>query len=332
MLGHFEKLGTPLKSVPQNANVESQRARLLAHGWRFVDVWDLWEAWSSDAFVSCAERASLDKIEPFDEWEELVLFARHYFVAHASTSATNWNRLGDETPPQADTISNKFDLRVACLLNQAPKRRFADAVLLPDATGTTFVVNMMGMGNKGRADSYDVFKINGQGSLPLQSPVTGPQPRVCYTLTELGEFGVLLAGGRRSPTSALSDCWLFRKGSDCSWRPTWALPNPIFRHAAIRLAGSSLALLVGGKTGASTISDSCYVFHPVRGWLQCETRGYFRRPTFGAVLCSSLGFDNSAGIFRGLLAGGIDESGRIVNDCSFWSLDINSDRVSLTPH
>ncbi|KAG6012950.1 tRNA methyltransferase ppm2 [Claviceps lovelessii] len=86
MLNHFDKLKTPLKSVAQYPTLSKQIDRFTSRGFHEANIWDLWQAWSSEEFVTSAERASLDVIEPFDEWEDFILFGRHYFIIHASTS------------------------------------------------------------------------------------------------------------------------------------------------------------------------------------------------------------------------------------------------------
>lgn len=80
MLSHFEKLSTPLRSIEVYPTVESQISRFQERGWSFIEIKDLWQTWSSEQFVSDSERIALDDVEPFDEWEEFILFARHYFV------------------------------------------------------------------------------------------------------------------------------------------------------------------------------------------------------------------------------------------------------------
>ncbi|KAK1248091.1 hypothetical protein MKX07_000979 [Trichoderma sp. CBMAI-0711] len=85
MLSHFVKLNTPLRSIEQYPSIDSQVNRFRERGWHRVDIKDLWQTWSSDQFLSDSERMALDDVEPFDEWEEFILFARHYFILHAST-------------------------------------------------------------------------------------------------------------------------------------------------------------------------------------------------------------------------------------------------------
>lgn len=195
--------------------------------------------------------------------------------------------------------------------------------------GRKFAANMMWTGTAGRADTYDVYSLGRHSDAPKLLS-TGPLPRMCCTVTDLGDSGVLLAGGRGSPANALSDCWLFHKGAGCRWQSTWSLPVVLFRHGAVRLAGSSLALVMGGKTAASRMSDDCFVFDPERGWLRCRVAGARPRPTFGAVVCcSSQSTSNADGIFHGLLAGGMGQDGRIVGEKHSWRLDMTEPKPAI---
>ncbi|RYP17290.1 hypothetical protein DL767_010048 [Monosporascus sp. MG133] len=87
MLRHFEKLKTPLKSVSTYPDLEAQHNRFYGLGWAYTDVESLWQAWSNNQWLSPEERKMLDRIEPFDEWEEFALFASHYCIVTAKTDA-----------------------------------------------------------------------------------------------------------------------------------------------------------------------------------------------------------------------------------------------------
>ncbi|PHH65395.1 hypothetical protein CDD81_2499 [Ophiocordyceps australis] len=320
MLAHFDKLKTPPKSVHRYQTLDCQRARFQSHGWRAAQSWDLWDLWSSNDFVSPTERIALDMVEPFDEWEEFMLFARHYCLIHASmpTSAS--------CPRPADTTEkptcNQDDFQVRRLLDNAPKRRFGDCLMAPNTLGAQYLIHMMGTGTSGRCDSYHIYSLNADLHMdPPKLPLSGPTPRVAFSMTTLGDFGVLLVGGRSSPSSPLSDCWIFLKESQCRWQATWKLPIPLFRHSAVRLARSSLVLVMGGKTGPSSISDASFVFDPQRGWLKCRLEGSAPRPTFGALaMCMPCLSSKIPGLFQGLYAGGIGQDGRVATEKYAWRL------------
>ncbi|CAJ0550490.1 Ff.00g104200.m01.CDS01 [Fusarium sp. VM40] len=318
MLKHFNKLNTSLKSVDQYPTVESQRIRFEERGWNSVDVWDLWEAWNSEAFLSSSERAALDDIEPFDEWEEFVLFARHYIVLHASA----YHR-GDKGAGQRGQTSNprenvKTKMTAIGSLG-APKRRFGAPMKASSPEGGQYLLHTLGMGINARLDSCDIFRLQ-EGNSRFEMPPVGPSARLCHTVVDLGHAGALLVGGRASPSKAFSDCWIFKQDSG-SWEKTFDLPVPLFRHSALRLPGSSLALVLGGKTGPSTLSPRYFVFHPMKGWLKCVVSGIVPDSTFGAFAIASSDVQNK-GVFKGLLAGGIGVSGKINNQAYLWTVDV----------
>ncbi|KAH7134845.1 S-adenosyl-L-methionine-dependent methyltransferase [Dactylonectria estremocensis] len=319
MLSHFDKLNTPLKSVHAYPTLVNQTNRFRKRGWHDVDLWDLWEAWNSEEFLSHAERIALDDVEPFDEWEEFVLFARHYFVMHAIAS-----------PPTSISSQSQGQQANRCLSAVeichhdiiAPKRRFGAPMVVTNPEGQTFSMNTFGMGNNGRVASYDVYTLEGR-TMPLEMSPVGPPARMCHTSTDLGPFGILVAGGRASPSSVISDCWVFKRDSKC-WEKTGDLPTPLFRHVAVRLRGSALALIFGGRVGPSQVSSDYFLFHPAKGWLKCATSGSVPDPTFGAVAISSPEESQiSLRVFRGLLSGGMTRDGAINTKAYRWALDIN---------
>ncbi|KAJ4267411.1 tRNA methyltransferase ppm2 [Fusarium torreyae] len=321
MLKHFNKLNTSLKSVHQYQTVESQRHRFEKRGWNSVDVWDLWEAWNSPVFLDSCERAALDDIEPFDEWEEFVLFARHYIVLHATAYHRSERGAGQRGLPFSSGQHTKANLIAMGSLG-APKRRFGAPMMASTLEGGQYLVHTLGMGVNARLDSCDVYPIQ-EGSLPFEMSPVGPPARLCHAAIDLGHAGSLLVGGRASPSKAFDDCWLFKKDSN-SWEKTFDLPVPLFRHSALRLPHSSLALILGGKTGPSKISPDYFIFHPVRGWLKCVISGVVPHPTFGAFSTASPEGTSKPGKFKGLLSGGIRGDGQINDQAYFWTVDVTT--------
>lgn len=330
MLKHFDKLKTPPRSVGQYPTLEQQKNRFQSRGWPQVRIWDLWEAWSSDEFVAEHERIALDDVEPFDEWEEFMLFARHYFVIHASASAhadseaTSQSALPAQNEQAAvcETVGAHFTK--ACT---GPKRRFGAATIMESITGQKNLLNMMGLGANAREDSYDVFSLKGTDTLP-DLPVVGPSPRMCYTITDLGVFGKVLIGGRGSPASAFSDCWIMSNDSAHRWTPAPRLPVPLYRHAALRLKGSSLILVAGGKTGPSQISEDYFLFNPEQGWRRCQVSGTAPKPSFGSILCNVTSHADYGQSFHGIQCGGIGKDGLVIEEKFRWTLDASGDEVS----
>lgn len=329
MLAHFNKLKTPPRSVKQYPTLATQEERFKSRGWSSIQLWDLWQAWSGNDFVSSEERTALDEVEPFDEWEEFILFARHYIVLHAyAEEQTDLTKTADQH--QLETLSTQQEQLAATSferIGDAPKRRFGHCMTTKSPIGQNFALHMMGLGINGRADTYDVFSLSGNVDVP-SLPVTGPVPRMCSTVTNVGTFGQLLVGGRSSPANAFSDCWVFKELEN-TWKPTWRLPVPLYRHASLRLGTSSLVLVSGGRTGSSGISNDYFLFNPTTGWSLCEVQGDVApAPVLGGLLANSTDTQSTPGIFHGLIAGGIGHDGLIETAQYLWSLDTTGTNVS----
>lgn len=326
MLAHFEKLKTPLRSVHQYQTLDSQRTRFHTRGWQQVNLWDLWEAWSGDDFLKPQERRALDEIEPFDEWEELMLFGRHYLVLHA-TAAPSPPRQPKSMGLCDEDGAPKLDISVMphSSTSRAVKRRFGNSVAVSNVYGQRYGIHLLGLGENARSETYDVYALSHTRSPSIKLPLSGPLPRMCSTTTDLGSCGVLLVGGRNSPAKAMSDCWLLSRGSRLFWTKTWNLPRPLYRHSATRLLNSYLALVIGGKTGPTDVSSDAFVFHPQRGWLTCQMSGAEAPPVvFGAVLSNASTPGTEPGYFEGMLAGGMKEDGTLNRDTYWWRLELTA--------
>lgn len=328
-------MATPPMSVGQYPTLDSQVGRFKSRGWSQVDIWDLWQMWSSDLFVSDAERSALDDIEPFDEWEEFILLGRHYFVVHASATEMTESRCKSEHVTQSLENSMPVDIEAEITSQNTTKdqnRRFGNTMLANNDLGQQFIIHMLGLGNNGRVDTSDIYSLHGD-VVPPKLPLNGPTARMCYTLIDLGMLGVLLVGGRNSPGQALSDCWLLERGINYRWQPMPRLPTPLFRHSSVRLGGSSLILVAGGKTGSSHISEDYFVFNPKTGWVRCLVSGDKPEPTFGAILSGSNECSKDMSTFNGVLMGGIGSNGRFVSGKYSWCLELSGSSVSnFLPH
>lgn len=327
MLAHFEKLSTPIKSVTTYPTIPQQYSRFKNRGWSSIQAQSLWSAWSDESFLTSDDRLNLDRIEPFDEHEEFALFASHYLLLRARNHGGE-----DKSAPAASLASQipSFDVETAHvrLTGQHTLRRNAGAMTVPDVFGNSSIINCFGLGNNNRLSSYDVHSRGGLHSDLNIQPKGGPSGRVCFQLTDLGNRGVLLTGGRSSPAKAMSDCWLFKRDS-LAWERTFDLPVPLYRHSACKLTGSSLVLVLGGRSGATGASDLVFVYNPEKGWLQCNTQGPTRHKfAFGATLICTSREAGLQPVFNGFLAGGLSSDGVVDKRVLAWNLSFNHDQVS----
>lgn len=334
MLEHYERQKTPISSTKRYPNISAQRERFLSRGWSCAEAIDLWQAWSCDQFVTHDERRALDDVEPFDDWEELILFSRHSIILHAqldsNVSDISTSVRGQGRILSAASVTKQFEIKAARMHQEKPvKRRFGSSVIVSNPEGQRYATHLFGTDPDGRATTYDLYALQREQS-PFKLPHYGPSPRLCSTLTDLGDQGILLVGGCTSPKNALSDCWILSKGVDTTWRRTWDSPEPVYRHSTLRLRGTSLALTMGGRTGINSISACAFLFHPEKGWLECQVDGAQPEPTFGGSICNSCDGEGESLIFTGLMTGGMKLGGILNADAHLWKLDLRGDEVCLT--
>ncbi|KAK3304463.1 methyltransferase-like protein [Chaetomium strumarium] len=321
MLDHFRKLNTPPKSVRRYPGVQDQHTRFSSRGWDSAQVWTMWQAWADELFLSASDRRRLDELEPFDEWEEFALFASHYCVVHAKTGtgSNSSAATAPSLPPTTGIPVQPVALQYDECHGQRGKRRFAAAMALSKDAAQPLVLNILGLGTKSRLQSCDVFSLGDpgvDGSLNFREG--GPTTRMCHSLTDLGSNGVLLAGGRGSPSSPFQDCWLFDKDSR-TWRQTHDLPIPLSRHSVTALGKSGLALLVGGR-GPIDPFGGCLVYQPEIGWVECKILGDRPAAVYGAAL--ACGSSTGRNRFRGIYAGGL-EDGLVSDQIFLWEADVS---------
>ncbi|KAF9870544.1 putative leucine carboxyl methyltransferase [Colletotrichum karsti] len=316
MLKHFNKLNTPIKSVHRYPTVSSQEDRFATLGWPKVESWTLWEAWADELFMTSMERKALDAVEPFDEWEEFALFASHYVVILGSTQGRQEHAHLSLKSEDSGIKSYQTPMSLSAYDSSRGRRRFGAAMLVDKPDGQTIVSHVLGQGPNGRLNSEDSYQISSHRS-PSSAPRNGPSGRVCHTLTDLGNVGVLLVGGRTSPSTAFQDCWLRRKVFN-TWERVQDLPLSLFRHSVTRLGTSFLALLVGGRSNHPQTSASCLLFDPSRGWTPCSTQS--APPALCGAILTCIG-SSGFGKYEGILAGGLLADGLVNQDTYIWSLD-----------
>ena len=269
--------------------------------------------WNDPTIVSVDQRLALNNMEPFDEWEEFVLFASHYFLLVADRSSLMQDGPRPETPEEpprdgADKPYSGILMARSDAISKSNIRRFgAPFPLSPETLG-----HHGGLGPQSRISSTDVYVFPGKE--PMNPPdVAGIEPRMCHTITACDQ-GSLLAGGRTSPDHALRDCWLLR---EARWERVDDLPNPSYRHCAtqVTLGTEDQGILIyGGKTHGSDISDQWLLWRASTGWVHVIANDSELRPRFGAAMASS-------GLANGILVGGMTGDGTILNEFWEWTLD-----------
>jgi tRNA wybutosine-synthesizing protein 4 len=352
MLAHFEKLNTPLKSASKYPTTADQEVRFKCAGWKNVQALNLWELWGSPDFLTSAQRMALDDVEPFDEWEEFALFACHYFLLCASNEALRNRPNGSTYPHNLPESLHSRDMTALTTYSEYQKshgcRRFGAPLPIRGLNRERDLIgNFGGMGLKTRLSSYDTYVPSSVPDNLFLKPLVleMPSPRMCHSITDLGDAGTLLVGGRTSPDNGLVDCWLYQK-----WTNTWErvddLPNSRYRHSAVAIGAGSV-LIAGGKSNSRTILKDFYVWSRRRGWVECVTNWIAentsdsgsrdlgahedeQRAIFGGMLAVLEIVSSSTQTIIGIFAGGMKQDGLVSEDIWIWTLHGYDGHVSFT--
>ncbi|KAK4544460.1 hypothetical protein LTR36_004351 [Oleoguttula mirabilis] len=313
MLSHFEKLRTPLNAI---GTMSDMKQRFADAGWPSAgtDIRSLWELWSDPTFLTPEQRRALDKVEPFDEWEEFALFASHYFLLLAERKADqDWSyrpyraslagstsRLslvsahgsgGDSPVPN---VPQEQPLLAPELPGSFIPRRFAAVVPATSEISEGEAVGLLGgLGSQERltdCDTYsrteDLLPISGP---PMRSGIMGHQ------VTRLGgTSNCIMTGGRGSPDKASAECWLRQDE-----------PRP-----------AHTVLLFGGKTGEGHVLDEWLLWMGEGGWRTIHVAGDAPPARFGAAMIT-----DARESVSGVLIGGMTSAGRVLTDFWHWSLE-----------
>lgn len=337
MIRHFNNLQTPLRSIHQFPQLVDQERRFLRARWSSVYIRSMWDLWSDDLFMPPDRRLALNDVEPFDEWEEFVLFASHYFVLLAANTSSSIEPtplyLGHPLVPNLSTFANwsaEIPLALHCETFPASYRRRFGALtpISPHAFGYHG-----GLGLKTRLSKTNVYLlpridpsdcVNIAAIEEKRKNLESIESRMCHTITS-DHLGFLVAGGRASPDRAFRDCWLSDKNL---WQRVEDLPIPLFRHCATVVAlensahsSDSALLIYGGKTGAGNVSDLWLIWRKGLGWITVPVMGVLLEPRFGAVM-------QGTGYRRGILLGGMTRDGKILSDAYEWT--ISGDPLALS--
>ncbi|KAI4108776.1 MAG: hypothetical protein L6R37_000774 [Teloschistes peruensis] len=332
MLQHFQKLNTPLNSVCAYPLLKDQENRFLRAGYHRAVARSLWDLWQDPLTVAIDARLGLSSVEPFDEWEELVLFCSHYFLLDAVKSSGNAVLLSmnDSSPNhELTTALSNIDISGSTAYPRGMLQLSADdgwcrrfGALIPSSENTVSLHG--GVSNHSRSTNCDSYWLGGHEveGQKIPDPPTSIPARLCHTITGLAKGRYLLVGGRASPDRALSGCWL---RSSVNWRAVDDLPIPLYRHCATAVAfGQSDAgvLIFGGRTTAGVAVNRWFLWQEATGWVEIRSLSQNLKPRFGAAIATT-------GPYSGVLLGGMTDEGSFCNETWKWSITYGSGK---SPH
>jgi tRNA wybutosine-synthesizing protein 4 len=281
----------------------------------------------------------LDEVEPFDEWEEFALFGCHYTLLEASNVHLPTHPLHNTTATIVDS-PGKLDSEPSQLKGKMEYtefaksngiRRFGAPLSVKGANGCSDLkANFGGMGVNNRLGSIDIFTSASQGGSSSPGPTlrTKPESRMCHTLTDLGDCGSLLVGGRSSPDRAFADCWLYSKLSH-TWERVDDIPVARYRHSAFALGDGSV-LVTGGKEDSKTVLNDTFIWNRQTGWKECSLDHDLalesgKPQVFGALMISDVTSKTST--TSGFLIGGMSTDGLVSTD--LWSWELHPEHLTI---
>lgn len=233
MLYHFSHLRSPLQCVQTYPQREDQIRRFERY-FPSVEVANLLENWRF--LVDEDTKKKVLQIEPFDEWEEFIVFCQHYVLVHATnTNKTVYRNCpgygGDE---RLGKVRSNSEYSAVLGPNLQLQAKFAAAA--PAKNG---ILIHGGLGQT-RTNATVAFKDGKSDDLPVSGDV--PSARMCHSLTALEDDRLLLMGGRARPGDDLAEVYELHNGL---WRLSGHLSGPRSRHGAVSV-GANEVLVFGG--------------------------------------------------------------------------------------
>ena len=323
MIKHFNNLKTPLQSLSTYPSLSDQVRRFEKLGWSSVHATSLWDLWTNTTCIYESERAHLDSVEPFDEWEEFILFASHYFILYAQHDKGPADILPEATDPRVSKAAEHDErphLRLQYLEPVEP-RRFGSC--FRTLSGFAY---FGGIGERTRTNTTNTFSLK-----PLCTTPTAYQnakfdaeaivpaltsARSCQASATSWNGNTLITGGRESPEKPLCES-IYYNGK---WHRKSDMPQARFRHCMSWVyhdasSNEEVGVLVfGGKTNDNVILSSWSLWRESSGWHEVSSRGSTVQPLFGA---SMVNLQHN----QGLSLGGLDRNGLIQSTTFYWTFE-----------
>uniref|UniRef100_A0A224YTW7 tRNA wybutosine-synthesizing protein 4 n=1 Tax=Rhipicephalus zambeziensis TaxID=60191 RepID=A0A224YTW7_9ACAR len=282
MTGHFESLGSPLKSLREYPNVESLRDRYLSRGYESCDCVSVAEYLRT---LDAQEAVRFQGLEPFDEFEEWLEKCAHYAFAVSRKGAafegflpTAFTRRDVAGTPGSSTLG-PVDWTLHGV--DSSLRRFGHAsAVTTDGKVITAGGFAENSGKHSRVFEPVLTDPTTFQSEPISTCLEGRQH---FAMLCLDGGCVLVNGGRTSPLrSCDTDVVLIpsRDGSYAAERSQFAdTPPARWRHTLTKLRsaeGRERVVLFGGRTPCDAALSDTYI-------LDMGERSWSRVPEGGAV-------------------------------------------------
>lgn len=316
MLQHFDSLNTPLRCVRTYPTLIDQEDRFRQAGFHCAQARSLWDLWQDKSFVGSELRRQLNKVEPFDEWEEFALFSMHYFLLEAvktrgilklDENAHRLLRNARKNDAKRYVCYKKDNVQVLSSSNDGRRRKFG-ALTLSSENKIGFHGGILKEKRTQTTDRYQLLGAEANCER-LPDPPSNVGARACHTITRLHDGKDLLFGGRKSPDDAQTTCWLRDTNG---WRIVHG--SGLYRHcaAAVSLGESGEipgVLVFGGRGMGGAFHGAWLLWRENKGWINLA----MAVPRFGAAMVAT----NKR---QGLLIGGMTEDGILDDGVIEWYL------------
>ncbi|XP_017558529.1 tRNA wybutosine-synthesizing protein 4 isoform X1 [Pygocentrus nattereri] len=316
MQNHFLKLNSKIHALCQYPNTSAQSQRFLQKGWEKCVCLDM------NQFYFCLskdERERVEKMEPFDEFEEWHQKCSHYFILTASkgslTSPALLNPPYESLIPLMAPELESFSMAVRPL-EGAPCVEMvgmASSVLEPG-----LLLLSGGFGRGGRRTAATALIRGKTGWTCATVELDGDKGvRLYHALTPVPGWGAVITGGRTSPLNPIDSVLKVTYSLNDQADPqtvqlsvektvcTGQAPKPRWRHTATLLnhGGRNYIFVFGGCTEREPVlGDAHFLCLENQHWTDVPLEGCFPEPRHSHSACAYRG---GLVIFGGLGQGGV---------------------------
>ncbi|XP_054642567.1 tRNA wybutosine-synthesizing protein 4 isoform X2 [Dunckerocampus dactyliophorus] len=308
MQEHFLKLNSTLHALRQYPDTDAQRQRFLDRGWEQCVCVDM-----NDFFVRLIpddERLRVERLEPFDEYEEWHQKCSHYFVLTASRGSLTAQSLLVQPPVSIKSPSwSPIDLPVKTLTVGVEGLGSASTCL---DKGHILLTGGSCRSGRGAPSRLLLRGSEGWTSVTVQ-PSAHLGVRLYHTVTSTPGGVAVIYGGRSSPLSPIRGLVkvthnggsLHEEQMVC----TGDHPPPRWRHTATLLShkGKKLLFVFGGKNECEAVLGGGY-------FLDIDQQHWMELPVEGAAPDDR--HSHSACAYQGgvLVFGGLGRRGQPMGD------------------
>ncbi|KAK2850337.1 hypothetical protein Q7C36_009120 [Tachysurus vachellii] len=316
MQNHFLKLNSKIHALCQYPDTAAQTERLLQKGWEKCVCLDMNQFYFG--FLTEDERLKVEKLEPFDEFEEWHQKCSHYFVLTASKGSLTSQAiltLPTDTPvPLLKLDLEGFPVTVR-LIAEAPH---VEAVGMASCLLEPGVVLLTGgCGRRGRNTAATLLiKDSTAWRYATVEPKGQKDIRIYHSMTSVPGWGAVILGGRTSPLNPIDAILKVTYLTDqfnsknilvsmekmvCKG----TAPKPRWRHTSTLLSHEdrNYLFVFGGRTEREPVlGDAHFLCLEDQNWTNIPLEGCIPEPRHSHTACA---YRQGLVIFGGLGQGGV---------------------------